>query len=153
MKMIEGDLIQLAKDGRFDVVIHGCNCFCNMGAGIAAHIRKHFPEAFEADLNTPMGERQKLGTFSSAKVKRGGKIFTIINGYTQFHYSGAGPLVDYGAVGQIFMTLKNDFSGLTFGYPKIGAGLAKGNWDKLSRIIDNALDNEDHSLVVYKSKG
>jgi O-acetyl-ADP-ribose deacetylase (regulator of RNase III) len=35
MKEIEGDLIDLAKRGHFDVVTHGCNCFCTMGAGIA----------------------------------------------------------------------------------------------------------------------
>ena len=32
---VDGDLIKLAKQGRFDVIVHGCNCFCQMGAGIA----------------------------------------------------------------------------------------------------------------------
>ena len=45
MKIIEGDLIQLALDGEFDLIIHGCNCFCSMGAGIAKSIREIFPEA------------------------------------------------------------------------------------------------------------
>jgi O-acetyl-ADP-ribose deacetylase (regulator of RNase III) len=31
MKVIKGDLIQLAKDGKFDLIVHGCNCFCTMG--------------------------------------------------------------------------------------------------------------------------
>ena len=26
---IEGDLIKLAQEGKFDVIAHGCNCFCS----------------------------------------------------------------------------------------------------------------------------
>lgn len=31
MKEIEGDLLMLAKQGHFDVVVHGCNCFVIWG--------------------------------------------------------------------------------------------------------------------------
>ena len=43
-----GDLIQLAQEGAFDVIAHGCNCQCVIGAGIAKVIKKAFPAAFEA---------------------------------------------------------------------------------------------------------
>jgi len=33
MKTIQGNLIHLAQDGEFDLIVHGCNCFCTMGAG------------------------------------------------------------------------------------------------------------------------
>lgn len=39
---IVGDLIALAKAGKFDVIAHGCNCFCNMRAGIAIPMSKNF---------------------------------------------------------------------------------------------------------------
>lgn len=39
---IKGDLIALAKEGMFDVITHGCNCHCNMGAGIAVPMAKNF---------------------------------------------------------------------------------------------------------------
>ena len=39
MKIIKGDLIKLALQGEFDVIVHGCNCFCTMGAGIAKSIK------------------------------------------------------------------------------------------------------------------
>ena len=39
---LEGDLIKLAKEGRFDVITHGCNCMCTMGAGIAPQMAKAF---------------------------------------------------------------------------------------------------------------
>jgi O-acetyl-ADP-ribose deacetylase (regulator of RNase III) len=38
MKTTDGDLITLALAGEFDVMIHGCNCHCNMG-GLAKTIK------------------------------------------------------------------------------------------------------------------
>jgi O-acetyl-ADP-ribose deacetylase (regulator of RNase III) len=31
MKTIAGDLIKMAKNNEFDVIVHGCNCFTSMG--------------------------------------------------------------------------------------------------------------------------
>ena len=33
-------------------------------------------------------------------------------------------------------------------YPKIGAGRAGGDWDKISKIIDSCLTENNHTLVV-----
>ena len=41
MKIISGNLITLALEGHFDVIVHGCNCFGVMGAGIAAQMQTH----------------------------------------------------------------------------------------------------------------
>ncbi len=149
MKTVEGDLITLALDGRFDVIVHGCNCFCTMGAGIARVIQDEFPEAYAADLVTTKGDGNKLGSFSSATVKRGKHEITIINGYTQYHYRGKAVLVDYEAVQSLFRKIKQQFSGKRIGYPKIGAGLAGGDWKRISAIIDQELAEEDHTLVIY----
>ena len=59
MKRKQGDLLQYAQEGVFDVIIHGCNCFCTMGAGIAKAIKARFPEAYQADCQTPKGDRAK----------------------------------------------------------------------------------------------
>ena len=153
MKIVEGDLIELALAGEFDLIVHGCNCFCKMGAGIARTIKEVFPEAYEADLNTKKGSREKLGTISSAEVNREGVNLFVINGYTQFTPSGKGVLVDYGAVGSVFNSIKKEYSGQRIGYPMIGAGLAKGDWGIIAEIIKNALPGEDHTLVKYIEKG
>lgn len=48
---IEGDLITLAKQGKFDVITHGCNCLSNMGAGIAPQMAKAFGvDRFEMEI-------------------------------------------------------------------------------------------------------
>ncbi|MDD9304815.1 MAG: macro domain-containing protein [Desulfobacter sp.] len=148
MKCITGDLIELTLAGKFDLIIHGCNCFCAMGAGIARQIRDYFPQAFQADQSTASGEKTKLGTYSKAVVETPNNKVIIINGYTQFHYSGKGVLADYKAIETLFSQLKTDFSGKRMGYPKIGAGLGKGNWEVIQKIIDQALADENHTLVV-----
>ena len=48
---VDGDLIKLAKEGNFDVIVHGCNCFCQMGAGIAPQMAEAFGcDEFDKEL-------------------------------------------------------------------------------------------------------
>ena len=147
MKTVRGDLLDLALQGKFDVIVHGANCQCVMEAGIAKSIRALFPEAYEADLATVRGDRAKLGSISVAEVARSSARFLIVNAYTQFHYRGPGTRVDYDAVRTAMRLLKQRFHGKRIGYPKIGAGLAGGDWARLSKIIDEELSGEDHTLV------
>lgn len=149
MKIIQGNLIHLAKEGAFDVIIHGCNCFCAMGNGIAKDIRREFPEAYAADLKTKKGDRSKLGTYSSALIVRGDIRFTVVNAYTQYDFWTKGVKADYAAIAAVMAKIKADFSRQVIGYPKIGAGLARGDWDTISKSIDSALLGEDHTLVEF----
>jgi O-acetyl-ADP-ribose deacetylase (regulator of RNase III) len=64
MKIVNGDLIYLARNCEFDLIVLGCNCFCSMGAGIGRGIKATFPAAFVADSATARNDRFKLSTFS-----------------------------------------------------------------------------------------
>ena len=120
-----------------------------MGKGIALSIKQRFPEAYKADLRTVKGDRGKLGTISSAEIDRPPARFTIVNAYTQFHWRGEGVLADYGAIRSGFRQIKQRFGGRRIGYPKIGAGLAKGDWATIATIIDEELAGEEHTLVEF----
>ena len=62
-KEIHGDLIQLANEFIFDVVTHGCNCHCTMGAGIAPQMAKAFGcDDFKMEDEEYKGDINKLGT-------------------------------------------------------------------------------------------
>jgi O-acetyl-ADP-ribose deacetylase (regulator of RNase III) len=149
MDTIQGDLLQFALDGRFDVIVHGCNCHCAMGKGIALSIKQQFPEAYEADQHTARGDRNKLGTVSAADIERLSVRFTVVNAYTQFHWRGPGVLADYDAIRSVFKHIKRKYWGRRIGYPKIGAGLAGGDWSVISAIIDEELAGEAHTLVEF----
>lgn len=150
MNIIHGDLIKLALDGEFDIIIHGCNCFCTMGKGIAKTIKNEFPEAYRSDLATIKGDKSKLGKVSIATINRNSIQFDVINGYTQFKYGGNRNNVNYDAIKSVFKFIKNNYSSERIGYPLIGAGLASGDWKIISEIINKILVDENHTLVKYK---
>lgn len=124
LNIINDDLIDLAKNGNFDVIIHGCNCFCTMGAGIAKVIKQEFPEAYLPDLQTEVGSREKLGSYSLASITRNDINFIIVNAYTQYNWRGKGMKADYLAIRSVFSKIKQDFYSCKIAYPMLGAGLA-----------------------------
>lgn len=150
MKTVSGDLIQLAMGGDFDLIVHGCNCFCTMGAGIAKGIRTAFPAAFDADRATSRGDRAKLGSCTFAEVDLNGTPLAVVNAYTQFDYRGSGPKVDYDAIRSCFRWIRQQHSGKRVGLPKIGAGLAGGDWERIAAILGEELAGEDVTVVEYR---
>jgi O-acetyl-ADP-ribose deacetylase (regulator of RNase III) len=152
MKVLEGDLIKLAKEGQFDVIVHGCNCMNTMGKGIAAQVRKEFPEAFRADQDTEYADEKKLGSFTFAEYPD----LIVVNAYTQYHYWSPGQkrsnLAEYAAISRVFLRIKDTWGGQgkRFGIPKIGAGLAGGDWEAIQPLIEEAMAGEDLTLVEYK---
>ena len=146
MKTIKGDLLQLADAGEFDCIIHGCNCFCAMGAGIAVQIKNKYPAAWEVDKNTIQGHKGKLGTYTSAQI---GDL-TIINAYTQY-MPGLNDLQEnYSAINTVMRRIAVDFAGKRIGLPLIGAGLAGGDWNIIRDIIrDNLEGLVDYTIVEY----
>ena len=149
MQTRSGDLIALAKAGEFDVIVHGCNCQCAMDAGIAKQIKAEFPAAYAADCATPKSA-EKLGQISTAQIDCNGHALTVVNAYTQAHWRGRGVLADYDAIRLAMRRIKTQFSGRRIAYPKIGAGLARGAWARIARIIDEELAGETHTLVLYQ---
>jgi O-acetyl-ADP-ribose deacetylase (regulator of RNase III) len=149
VRVVSGDLLEMAANGQFDVIVHGCNRQRTMGAGIAKQIKVRFPEAFDADLASPLGSA-KLGTISYAVVQLARHQLVVVNGYTQATWRGAGVKVDYDALRSVMRHVKSNFSGKRIGYPKIGAGLAGGDWSVIEKIMDDELAEEDHALVEYK---
>lgn len=155
---LKGDLLEHAKAGTFDGIAHSCNTQCIMGAGIAAQIKKQYPEAYAADLKTKDRSAQdKLGRYTRAQTEQG---FWIINIYGQEHLGqtpeGFVP-VDYTALYRGFLRLNNNtrdcygpLHPFHLGIPKfLGCGLAGGDWDIVSRIINLATPDILVTTVEY----
>ncbi len=148
-----GDLVENAFANEYDVIVHGCNCFHTMGAGIARTISQRLPQSWEADRLTLLGDRNKLGNFSLARgVSSYGKPFAIVNAYTQYTCFGHGPLVDYDAIGNVFKKIAIAFDGAHIAYPLLGCGLAGGDWNIVEALIERELDNQRHTLVVFNKQ-
>lgn len=151
MKTVKGDILTLAEQGKFDVIVHGCNCVNSMKGALSEQIKENYPAVIAADDQTADDlVADKLGTVSGANVTSdSGNRFTILNGYTQAYLRGPGILVDYDAVRSVFRLIKKNFAGKRIAYPKIGAGGARGDWDTIAAIINEELAGEDHTLVEY----
>jgi O-acetyl-ADP-ribose deacetylase (regulator of RNase III) len=115
MQKVSGNLITLAKQGEFDIIVHGCNCFNTMGSGIAKQLRENFPEVYDVDCRTPKGDKNKLGSFTVARIDHWSmpkvtsdvympevKVFYVVNAYTQYEYGTNKQHFDYDAF-QIFL--------------------------------------------------
>jgi len=143
MTIIErkGNLITLAQAGEFDVIVQGSNCFNTMGKGLALEMKKAFPECYEADCNTIKGDKSKLGGVSIAES---GDLI-IVNAYTQYYYGnkpGHKAPVDYEAVRQCLRLVKANYGHKRIGLPRIGAGLAGGEWKVIHAIIEGIFGHE-----------
>ena len=145
---LKGDILSIAENGYLDVVVHGCNCFCTMGAGIALQIAHRYPEIKNIDSKTVYGDIGKL-TNHTMGVVGNYSAFKIINAYTQ--YKPGHVFDDLALYSNIKKTVRNIFSlgpeellkGLSreknhivrIGFPRIGAGIAGGDWNIISTII------------------
>lgn len=150
LEVVKGDLISAFKEKKIDLMIHGCNCFHTMGAGIALSIKKAFPQVVEADLNTPIGDRSKMGTCSFAEIDGGG---VIVNAYTQFNFGKAKAgriLFDYNAFRDCLFEIKSLYGGrgLKFGFPKIGCGLAGAEYELVEEILEEEMGGEEVFIYI-----
>ena len=155
MNEIKGDLIEMALEGHFDVITHGCNCFCTMGAGIAPQIKEAFPDAWQADSGTRRGDIMKLGcyTYADIEIKDRGWL-TVVNSYTQYNYGrnhedGDEKPIDYDALRLALRKINKNYSKKSIGLPKIGAGLAGGDWKLIKSKIEIELKDMDVTIVHY----
>jgi O-acetyl-ADP-ribose deacetylase (regulator of RNase III) len=166
---IEGDLIKLAKEGTFDVITHGCNCLSNMGAGIAPQMAKAFGvDKFEMETWGPTIEKlgcidwmtvvlgeNAIWSLADYKNNRNEPELIVVNSYTQFRYGknhtdGVSKPLDYEALTLCMRKINHTFKGKHIGLPKIGAGLAGGDWNRIKTIIQTELKDMKVSVVIYK---
>jgi O-acetyl-ADP-ribose deacetylase (regulator of RNase III) len=163
---VNGDLIELAKEGQFDAIAHGCNCMSTMGAGIALQMAKEFKcDRFKMETEWENPGFEKLGNIDYNGITYGNIAyrisnpndyytedvsFTLVNAYTQFGI-GYGSL-DYEALTLCMRKINSVFKHKHIGLPQIGAGLAGGEWNRIKEIIKQELKDCKVTVVIYDKK-
>lgn len=137
-----------------DAIGHFCNCQLVMGGGLALRVKEKYPEAYNADLKTKRGDREKMGTFSYAVLPDNKHI---INCYTQFDFKYGTRQTSYDAV---YSSLErvNTFllsNGLiTFGLPKnAGCRLGGGDFRIVRSIIECVFSDSPLDLYICNYQG
>jgi O-acetyl-ADP-ribose deacetylase (regulator of RNase III) len=147
INVVKGDLLQATEDA----IGHGCNCRKTMGSGVAKALRSKWPAVYAADMDFDKAAgRNKIGMFSTTQV--GGK--QVYNIYTQVDFLPRG--IDHFQYVGFELGLKNVFRHMkennlkSLALPKIGAGLAGGDWQKIKKIIVKVSDEEGIPVTIYE---
>lgn len=142
---VKGDLFE---SGRADILAHGCNCRGGFGSGVAAAVAKKYPKARHYYLDKHDEDGWELG---EVQFVRQWNDVIIANCATQDAYLPRGEChADYDAIRICMMKVK-DYAkdkGLTVAIPKIGAGLAGGDWNVIETIL-NEVFNDYNVTVCY----
>jgi len=152
IKYVKGDLLALAKEGNFDAIVQGCNCFCTMGSGIAKQIREQYPDAWDVDSRTMAGDIFKLGNWTEVSVGK----FHIFNAYTQYGFNKSGENADvfeYTSFELILQKLAHLYGTKRFGFPMIGMGLAGGDKQRIIGLLewfDDLVSAQGGSVTVVE---
>lgn len=146
MKIIykQGDLLECSESA----IVHGCNAQGVMGSGVAKAIKEKYPEAY--DTYKSVYETKGLDLGKVLICDTGTKV--IFNAITQEFYgrSVKRRYVNYSAIEKAFRMINSvcKVSGiLHVALPKIGAGLANGDWNIIEKIIEK--ECTDVQPVVY----
>lgn len=151
----EGDATNpIIIDGYYSVICHCCNAIGAWGKGFVVPLGKRYPKAKEKyyELIQKTSENNRLGQVSFAKVSDDIIVANII-GQHDIYSRNNETLVDYAALRTGFETIINNFQKhnmkLTIHMPKIGCGLAKGDWNVIEHIIKDTFLKEKIEVYVY----
>lgn len=146
VKYVKGDVLESGAD----IIAHGCNCVGGFGSGVAGQIVKRYPLARDFYLHKFEHEGWKLGEVQFVTVEKVRAQRYIANCATQQEYYPRNKVhADYQAI-RVCMQKVKEFAqnnDLSVALPKIGAGLAGGDWNVIELILQEVF--HDYSAVVY----
>lgn len=153
MKIQYGDILSVDSG----VIIHGVNCFGVFNAGVARQIRQKYPEVCTDYLRLfkdyggyrYKGDRNLLGTIQICSVSND---LYFVNAFTQLNYGNDGnKYVSYDAIDSTFEAICRTIDiDSKIHFPKIGCGLAGGEWSVVQSIIEHRLKDFPDKFLWIK---
>ncbi len=133
-------------------IAHGVNCQNKMGSGVAKVLFEKYPKV-KRDYHDFTSNLYKIFPYSNGLLGKVGcsnfkESHEVFNCYTQDFYGYDGEkYISYDAIYDCFKNIASRKI-KEIAIPKIGCGLAGGNWEIVSRIIDDAT-GDDLDVYVY----
>ena len=149
IKTIQGNMLTDVTEG---YMIHGCNCQGIMGSGIAKEVKERFPEAYRLYREYYEDNALLLGDIIDYWIT---EDLVLVNCMAQEFYGSDKRHLDYEALVKCIeeineMALDEDIPRV-LNFPKIGCGLAGGNWEIVKKIIEESAPDMD--LVYWEFEG
>ncbi len=152
---IHGDVLDTTNA----VIVHCVNCLGIMGAGIAKQIRIRFPEAYDVYRESYDSKLLTLGsvTYMYYPKTEQSEQKIIANAAGQETVGTKTRQVDYDATRMCFYNIndamkifENEFKISTINFPLFGCGLAGGDWQIISKIIEEEVNDKwTKNLFLY----
>ena len=134
-------------------IAHGVNCQNKMGSGVAKALYEKFPEVKKeyhrhCDLWSYEIHGLLLGQLCPVFINNDKNIFNL---FTQLNYGYDGKrYVNYWAIVRCFSVLMGYIpKGYPIAIPKIGCGLAGGDWNIVEQLINDTV-GDDLEIWVYE---
>lgn len=142
---------EFPEDQTWYAFAHGCNAQGVMGSGVATQIKNLFPTAYQRYKEVHKKYGLHLGSYVDDWEGRA----VVFNMITQKYYGRDKSVVyvSYEAITECFKDLDRCAAAFIGGnppqvvMPKIGAGLANGDWNIIEKIIEENSNN--FQPIVY----
>lgn len=154
INVVIGNLLEAEEN----IIGHQTNCQGVMGSGIAKQIRDKYPNVYDMyiDFCSDKRPRELLGKCQFAPIgEPDGNFFVskyIANLFGQLNYGRTKQrYTDYDALRAALTRLREvaEYYKFSVALPwNIGCGFANGDWDIVSRIIDEVFDG--YEVTLYR---
>jgi O-acetyl-ADP-ribose deacetylase (regulator of RNase III) len=132
-------------------IAHGVNCRNRMGSGVAKVLYEAYPKVKTSYHNfASMYEGNEFHLLGFVKPVYIGEVNkTIFNCFTQLNYGYDGErYVNYKAIADCFDYLTIKLEGKQLAIPRIGCGLAGGDWAFMEQLINDTV-GDNLEIWVY----
>lgn len=152
---VTGDALDARGDGARAIVHVVNDRTANWGGGFARALRDRFPDAQDDFREWVRSHRTnlRLGAVRTAWVEPTLRIVTLVaqKGYGPSQR----PRIRYDALRAALRELSQDLvrEPATVHMPRIGAGMAGGNWNVIAELIQDELVDRGHEVIVYSLPG
>lgn len=144
MRVIIGDATAPVGDGE-RVIAHVCNNVGAWGAGFVLALERRWPGLGAKYRAASL----KLGDVQIHRVEPGVSVANMIAMHGLASRTNPVPL-GYGELRACLVKLRGLVPGASVHMPKIGAGLAGGDWARISALIDEELVAHGVEVTVYE---
>lgn len=145
IKFVEGDMLINAYGAQ--AFAHGVNCAGVMGAGIAAQLKRYYPDMFGEYRAACLRGDLKLGDVQVWKNKNG---FAILNLGTQSRPGAPAELLALHIALSSTRYLLDESRIASLAMPRIGCGLGKLEWKVVRPLVQQMFEQWQGMVYVYE---